>query len=384
MNETLRNLLLEYNAEYAKNLWPGTLYNFLCLVVGLFGNGYVLFVYKFKLKDKGESRYFIPYLAVADASTSFVSCFAFIFDSFHYLYYPWDYLCRAMQTLHFLTGFVSIFLLLAIAVQRHTMIKPSGKRCTLFRRRASIGAILIFSVLLSIPFLLITGVDEGIREYNGVNLTSIKCGLLNGQYPNFETYYYILIAAAAVLTATIMFGLYVPIAVVVHRRYRTTKRSSKIYKSPAISEKESTEKTHGTELDSNEATTSNVKATDKFSTAETMESSSSCCMPANAKSGKTRKVREASPSTNFNVMFMTIMGLFVLTHLPMVVIVVSELINGGLKNLSAVPLWKLQLLGIFARTYVINNIVNPFIYGYFDMQFRKYVKDLFCFCCRKL
>ena len=79
-------------------------------------------------------------------------------------------------------------------------------------------------------------------------------------------------------------------------------------------------------------------------------------------------------------MFMTIVVIYVLTYLSTAVLMVGVIANGDMGKLQDVPLWKLQVYGIFARTYVLNNVVNPFIYGYFDMLFRKYIKNmLFCF-----
>ena len=228
LNETLIDLLLEYNAEYAKILWPGTLFYLLILVIGLFGNGYVLFIYKFKLKDESENRYFIPYLAIADACCSLVSCMSMIFDNFHFLYYPSDSVCKGFLYLLFITGAVSNFFLLAIAVQRYTKINPSGRQCTQRGMRATVGFILIFSAIISIPMPLIAGVHEGNREFRGVNLTSVKCGPQNGKYPTFEKFYFITGGVILFFNFVIMLGLYVPIAVTVYKRYRSRRRSSKI------------------------------------------------------------------------------------------------------------------------------------------------------------
>ena len=381
MNETLINLLLEYNTEYAKNLWPGTLFCVVCLTIGLFGNGYVVFIYKFKLKDQTESRYFIPYLAMADASCSFISCFSVIFDNYHFLYYPWNSVCKGMLFSSGVAGYVSTLFLLAIAVQRFTTIKK--KHFTLNQRRAAIGAILAFSIFCSIPFLLIAGVEEGSRQLEGVNVTTVKCGTLNGQYPQFETVYFILFAAFLVLNAMVMLGLYVPVAMVVYRRYRSTKRSFKISKSSASSEKDTTttEITPDAEMDSIETPKRSVQTTDNSFSAPEIKSSSYCC---NLGKAKTSKSGAPSHSTNFNVMFMTIVAMYALTYLPTAVIMVFVILQGDLDNLVDVPLWKLQLYGILGRFYIINNIVNPFIYGFFDVYFRYHFTNLLCcFRCRE-
>ena len=377
MNGTLKHLLLEYNKEYANNLWPGTLYSLICLVVGLSGNGYVLFIYKFKLKDNSESRYFIPYLTAADAFCCFITCFSVIFDNYHFLYFPWNTLCKGMMFLSGIAGYVSTLFLLAIAVQRYIMTKK--RHFPIFWRRTAIVIISVVSLICSIPYLFTGGVKEGTRIYKGFNLTGVKCGPLNGKYPTFELVYFIWFAGFLGLNVAIILGLYVPIAIVVYRRYRTSGLSLKSLKSrsPTMSGKETAKKLQDTELDCMESP-SNRKSTDDKSSNSAIESKHTCCKIANA---TIQRSGTRSHSTNFNIMFMTIVVMYILTYLPTGVITVY-VIKGDLDDLEDVSLWKLQLFSILGRTYVINNIVNPFIYGYFDTQFRKYIKNmLLCFWC---
>ena len=115
MNESEKYLKLDINAKFANILWPNTLFNAVCLVTGLIGNGYVLYINKFKLKDKAESRYFIPYLAIVDACACLITCVCFILRTYH-LYFPWDGPCKGFFFGAVVTAFSSAFLLLAIAI----------------------------------------------------------------------------------------------------------------------------------------------------------------------------------------------------------------------------------------------------------------------------
>ena len=246
MNESQLHLVLEYNEEHAKNLWLSTCFNLLCLVIGLFGNGYVLFVYKFKLKGQAEARYFIPYLAIADTCTSFFVSITFTLENFHYLYYPWDFLCKGVNFISSVLGFAAGLFLLAIAVQRYTKISPTGRHFSLFWRRVAVIAILVVSTCIGIPGFIIAGVGEISLEYKGVNLTSINCQTRNNYYPTFQKVYYAILTAGIVGNFALVAGLYIFIAVALRRRQRHSKRC----KVPAMSVKESDETTRETELQS--------------------------------------------------------------------------------------------------------------------------------------
>ena len=374
MNESQLHLVLEYNEEYSKLLWPSTLYSLLCLVIGLFGNGYVLVIYKFKMKDETESRYFIPYLAIADACTSLFTCIIYTVHNFHMLYFPWDFLCKSLNVLSFIPGITSVLFLLAIAVQRFMRSRPSGRHFSLFWRRATLVIILTVSVCFGVPSFLFAGVGEIQFVYNGVNISSINCQTRNDQYPIFENVYYGVMALFASVNIVSIFILYICIAVVVYRWNSKTKLN--IIKSAAMSGKEDTENTEHIELDCIEPLTRNITRTNP--TDDKDEDIS-----PNDGSNKT-----ASPSTQFNKMFVTIVVAYVLTYLPTGVIMITLISNKDTDStalLLSFPVWKLQIYIICERTVIINNIVNPFIYGYFDMEFRKYLKKLLPpFCRRKV
>ena len=181
MNASLHQLIAEFNAEYARILWPNTLFNLVCLLTGIFGNGYVLLVNKFKLIHNSESRYFIPYLAAADASASIITCIWFLIRNFQ-VYFPWEAACKGFFFGANATSFMSAFLLLAIAIQRYTKSKPHGRQFDLCWRRASIVIIIIASLGLSVPMAMISGVQEIHGAYKGVNRTEYVCWIRYSEY----------------------------------------------------------------------------------------------------------------------------------------------------------------------------------------------------------
>ena len=370
MNESQLHLILEYNEEYANNMWPNTLYSLLCLVIGLIGNGYVLLIYKFKMKDTTESRYFIPYLAIVDACASFFTCIIFILNNFYILYFPWDVLCKSLTVLSFIPGLASVLFLLAIAVQRYTRSKPSGMHFSLFWRRATVVIILTVSVCFGTPFFLFAGVGKIQFVYKGVNLSSTNCQARNNQYPTVENIYYGVLSVGAIVNIVSIFILYICIAVVVYKWNRKTG----LNRTAAISVKEHTENTEYSELDCIEPLAVNITRTNP------MDHSKDVISP------KDRRNETASPSTQFNKMFVTIVVAYVLTYIPAGVILITLIRKTDTDSTAVLlgfPVWKLQIYSIIERFWIINNIVNPFIYGYFDIEFRKYLKNIVPPCCRR-
>ena len=441
MNESELHLVLEYNEGHAKDLWPNTLYSLLCLVIGLLGNGYVLLVYKFKM-DTTESRYFIPHLAIADALACLFTCISFILLNFHYIYFPWNYFCKIVNYISGVPGLVSALLLTAIAVQRFTKIRPSMRYYSLSWRRATVACFWIGSAIVGIPGFIYAGVGEIDIVYKGVNITSMNCQTRNHQYPIPEKNYFLFLVVVFVLNLVIMVTLYIAIAVVLYGKYRqksTAMRCFKAKRSSAISEKEGIGEIQETEFDSIEHLGSDIKATNACSSTPakkplkdsnvvttrieripynasplTIEESqgsgldsiaplASNVQPTKACDSSPVKIpmdnsneitnrddaksKTASPSTNFNIIFGVIVGLYVLAFLPagiMVIIILMRNESEAEYRLS-LPVWKLAIESILERSWVINNIANPFVYGYFDVEFRNHLKNnLLSFCRRKV
>ena len=80
-----------------------------------------------------------------------------------------------------------------------------------------------------------------------------------------------------------------------------------------------------------------------------------------------------TPSTNFNMMFFSIILIYIVAYIPTMVAIFIFL--------SHVQIVYFRLFRFIAGFYVLNNAANPFAYAYFDMQIRQKVVSL---CCRKV
>ena len=351
MNESVQHLVLEINSEYANILWPNTLFNVICLVIGILGNGYVLYINKFKLDDKTGSRYFIPYLAIDDALASLITGFGFTYRNFQ-LFFPRNGLCKGLLFGAGVTGFMSAFLLLAIAVQRYRMIiKPHGKQFTLFLRKIALLIIFITSVCFSVPITFIADVQEINGTYKGFNLTGSICWMRDDEYASLQNAYFGFSATVFVVNIVVTLILYIPIAIDIYRRHRKTKTPSMNIQA------------RGSSLNR----TASLDIDHTLFEQASMGSSSNVLISV---SPKTRSLKTAS--TNFNGMFVAIVVAYVVSYIPTCVMA-TFFTDPNPLTWRDLPTRQLRVYSILAQTYVINNAINPFIYGFFDMQFRKQI-----------
>jgi hypothetical protein len=82
---------------------------------------------------------------------------------------------------------------------------------------------------------------------------------------------------------------------------------------------------------------------------------------------------------NFTLMFATIILIYVVSYFPTILFVI-------LPGSDPAQFWfsknavELNILAFFQRTYLLNHIVNPFIYTYFDLSFRRELIHMIIFC----
>ncbi|XP_060588047.1 cholecystokinin receptor-like [Ruditapes philippinarum] len=95
-----------------------------------------------------------------------------------------------------------------------------------------------------------------------------------------------------------------------------------------------------------------------------------------------RKVRKVKATRKNTVMMRMVTIAFMVSFTPFLCILIIRYTNPmyyfGLGTAGKIA------YAVFLRTYFINSMVNPFIYGFMNLQFRKMVKDLFLniFCCK--
>lgn len=82
---------------------------------------------------------------------------------------------------------------------------------------------------------------------------------------------------------------------------------------------------------------------------------------------------------NFTYMFITIIIFYLLSYLPTFIVILLAT-DEPFNYWYAMDIVTLNVIMLLRRSSIINHIVNPFIYGYFDIVYRKFFME--CFVCR--
>ena len=96
---------------------------------------------------------------------------------------------------------------------------------------------------------------------------------------------------------------------------------------------------------------------------------------------KTRKPQRKKAKHNFTLMFLTVITTYVLTFIPSVIIIVTLSFRDERAFWMQLRGAKLNALYVLSECYIFNHVINPFIYLYFDMKFRK---EFMGFCCFRI
>jgi hypothetical protein len=176
MEDTAVNITLEdLNTAEAARYLPETVFLCAMIVVGVLGNGSVLYVYSTKFRATNH-RQFILYLASIDLMACSVCIPLQIADiNFPYMFYV-VVVCKLMVFLLTIIVLGPAVLLVLVAVERYLKIcRPFGRQMTLVVARwLTLGAFLI-AICMAVPGAILNG--HHTRHFNTgyVNLTAVDC-----------------------------------------------------------------------------------------------------------------------------------------------------------------------------------------------------------------
>uniref|UniRef100_K1QE87 Octopressin receptor n=1 Tax=Magallana gigas TaxID=29159 RepID=K1QE87_MAGGI len=365
MDET-NNLTLRWNSDYADKLLPTVVFQAIVCFVGLVGNILVLLVYILRMKASRDDRYFIPILAVFDLLASTVASVFYVFESMYFVDFPSSGLCKGMLYTMTATSGLSALLLIAIAVQRYLKIcKPLGKQMNESKRKLCLGIIVGFSILYSAPVLLFSGNMRVEGVFEGENVTGLTCFTGAGNYPTYEAIYYYIIFILMIINILTVGFLYIPIGVVIYRHNKLRKARQRLNipgggffhrhnKLRKARQRQSVD-LPSLQFDSLSDNKPSQSSTKDFSRSRTFKES----------------------KINFNMMFFAIIVCYLISYTPTCIfLIISKLSPELWYNISAA---EMIVFFILQRFYVINHVINPIIYGYFDMKFRADILSL-CKC----
>ncbi|VDI49852.1 Hypothetical predicted protein [Mytilus galloprovincialis] len=392
-----------------RNLIPDMALLLLYIIVGIIGNSVVLLVYRYEMKGTSDERYFIPKLAIADMFASVVCSVAAIIWDVNQIKFSHNILCKLTFCGLTVPASLSLWLLQCIAVQRYFKI-CRDHTFSLKVRRIMVVSICIISVILCFPYLVLYGSNDFLVD--GIKYGS-RCGRLK-EYAYYEAgfAYAILFGVLMILTVVALTFLYGKVGLKIFHHFKSDKCKS-TQPSNSTTPKSGSEENPDTHIEDKDVVSDSQVNIDIEST-ENENNLGTMCKAENASerngnliemnskkqhkivskvctdssSGKeavaivSNKVKEdplekrnRRVKRNFSIMFIIITSVSLLCYFPVGSIVVLEGINPTFWE-GLYPT-ELAIVIPFYHLFIVNSIVNPFVYACLDAEFNAALLRLF-------
>ncbi|XP_062586447.1 cholecystokinin receptor type A-like [Saccostrea cucullata] len=349
-----------WNEDYARRYTVSTIVMVLYLILGIIGNLLVLIVYSTKMHSKHDDRYFIPFLASVDLSGCIISTSLILIENNLPYKYPDSATCKFLNVSACGLIISSMFLLLVISIQRYQKIcRPFGFQMNLSCKRiVAFGALLLASAFAFPTIFLYQTVEV---DHPTKNITGIRCGPV----PNTETFgevYRGIVITAEVISVICMSVLYALVGYTLVKKMKPKPKSNH----PIVPT--------STQLSKAEKSKEESETYDSFTESQTIEKIG---VKPSRRSVKNKKTKGLS-GKQYSLMFMMISLVSCLCFFPPWILVLLETKDKTFWNHLSYK--EAQVLIIVRGLFVVNFVVNPFIYGFFDSKFRHKVWKCLSFC----
>lgn len=380
--------------------------------IGVIGNATIIFFYFFRIKERGE-RYFIPLLGIVDLLGCLTSSPYYIMDNEYMYNYLGTAVCRILMFLQICIPGISGHTLLVISIQRYLLVcKPFRPKITDFWKRVLFGTVCLMSFAYSTPLLTTAGVFTDDVTFKNHNFTKKVCKFFGKTSLSIAIYLLILfliMVANLIITAS----LYIPVL----KQIRISFRSRAIYNDrnvafPIVTEKNQAIWTSNTTIDANEKPNNSEDPKEKEIKAKVKNSPKRAMFEISEKSNKqsertnfrndvtehigsnfcdnvqdhTKRARAykhqeskvISAQRRVSIMFFLLIVVYVVSYVPALIglILLYTLEDFTSETLNSIEMGvRIYLI----RLVFLNHIINPFIYGWFDTEFKKQL----CKCCLK-
>ncbi|ESO98219.1 hypothetical protein LOTGIDRAFT_231336 [Lottia gigantea] len=363
INDT-RAILIYLNDQKARLYLPIIIFLAMLSVFGTFGNILVCGVYWNK-KYKASSHYFILTLAVLDLVTCIIGIPTEIID----LRYPYMFflpiVCKLLRFVHSSTIISSSSCLIAVAFDRYYRICRLGKQFSVGKARGLSILSVVLGILTAAPSVMIFGkktIDLKINGVYGVDC-STDDSIRGTIYP---TIYYACLFNLFFMTVMFFAVLYTKIGIEIWKRKRAN-ISDQLVNSDSGGNKHTIA-----------TTVSDPTSTEMSSD---IDDGNHIGKHPKARPKSKQRMRVGRTTT---VLFAVTLA-YILSFLPyLIVMVVRSVLKDFESNLDSTG----EVIYKFCvKSFFINNAINPLIYSFLNLSFRKDAKQLLrrmgrtC-CCR--
>lgn len=358
MNVSDEHDFLRLNEEYIRINIPNIFISVFYFLFGVSGNSCVLLVYCLCVKRR-HNRYYIPFLALVDLLSCLMNSSWEIMFDMQPLTYNDNFGCKWIRFLGNALVISSGLLLVVIALQRFMLVcrplhHPSSKRT----KNIIVSVALLFALSVSSPKFIFTGITE--VKTRDARFTGTVCGILD-EYSNTTSLlvYDIILRLVGGVCYISLIVLYFFVVRAIYIRNRKLSQ------------------THNkTVLILRECSNTNSNAGAQQSSPKSSENVSGNREQRDSDASTNSRTRNTIASHRFSIMFFVITLILLITISPRLAIESMEAMD---KNFAAnFSDTQIVLKGFFENLYILNGVINPMIYGYFDREFRIVLKKKLC------
>ena len=428
--------LVELNDALVQLHIPTIVLIAILMVIGVFGNILVLYVYT-KKYHASTHRCFILCLAWIDMVACVIGMPLLIVSNLYPYMFPSVEACKIFRFLHVFLVVASAFVVLAIAIERHRRICfPFSHEMSTRKIKIMCAVASFMGFLVAIPAILVY--DHSPVETGVMNITGTEC-FVNPDYRDtwFPKGYYMFQLFITLVCILILGIFYFRIGrqILWHQKFirentythsnrtaRSLQDSSSGDKYPddsqdcvvenkaAVNGKDTPKKTknsgmlqRGTREYTPSSTYDEIKpkldpygnllkkavkitiVRSRSPTPNSTKSDSRLDKQSRSNSDKSDQSAHSGPSVRtrkVTMMLFIITIVFVLSFIPHLVIIIWINLRPDIIDDLDSP--SIIVYNIFFRSFVINNMANPIIYGFVDKKFRSECADLvfnIVYCC---
>ncbi|XP_063415953.1 cholecystokinin receptor type A-like [Mytilus trossulus] len=397
MNEFLKNRYVDIFLSHTVLIIVGT-------VIGMLGNCATIFMYSCRIKERGE-RYFIPLLAIVDLTACLTIFTNYAINSYSYFYaYSSKTVCCVTTFLQVFASGLSAHILLIISIQRYFLVcKPFSPKMTLFQKRVSLAVASLFTLVYSCPLLGLSGTVTSENVFLNYTINTTTCRLSTVDSKPITIYFGIfalIVLCNLVFTIVLCIPVFIKIKDVfldksTNKSLATKKKQNmlgngvldtslkNIYAvvlkaniKPAAksktSKKNETQKIHlDQELAHDSPTTFALQSSKNNNSGNEIEENE-VSFKDSFKSGS------SSVKGRIRTMFFVLILAYVISYIPTVICLI---LRYTIENINEIAFSKEETFAWFyiGRLFIVNHIVNPFIYCYFDVKLKRELRKCFVY-----
>ena len=369
-------LLMSLNSDVIQQRLPNTILTAIMMVLGVIGNIIVLYVFLKRLNQRNNERYFVPFLALVDFAACVIGPTFSLLENVYPVTFPSAVVCKTMWYATSLTSGLSLSLLFIIAINRYLKLcRPHGRQMTVHHKRMFMAAMFIIVTLILIPMVFFVELHYIDFLYSNRHIFGITCAPHNPRQTLGETIYFGCMFGVISIIIIITAVLYTAVGKVVFERLKKSRKGSvpnSIQPSPQLVRNQ------------------RINHNRKTSALSVITATNAVLNETNGELGKRKEsetnghVTQIPRSTqgaykqyrmNFYIMFLTIFICNTISFVPSMIYLLLH--EHDLYFWFRHDAGALNVHLTMHRLFVTNHVLNPFIYGYFDITFRRHVIETF-------